>query len=44
VVWPFFDLRIVCRELARLTRDLLVVKIDPSRTRDLVEAEAAPAA
>jgi DNA polymerase-3 subunit gamma/tau len=29
-----FDLRIVCRELARLMRDLLVVKIDASRLSD----------
>ena len=29
-----FDLRIVCRELARLMRDLLVLKIDPSRADD----------
>ena len=29
-----FDLRSVVRELARLTRDLLVVKIDPSRAND----------
>ena len=29
-----FDLRVVCRELARLTRDLMVVKIDPSRIQD----------
>src|SRR5262245_12917315 len=29
-----FDLRIVCRELARLMRDLLVVKIDPARLND----------
>lgn len=29
-----FDLRIVCRELARLVRDLMVVQIDPSRLED----------
>ena len=29
-----FDLRIVCRELARLMRDLMVLKIDPSRGDD----------
>ena len=29
-----FDLRIVCRELARLVRDLLVVRIDPTRLDD----------
>ena len=29
-----FDLRIVCRELARLMRDLMVVRIDPSRLAD----------
>jgi DNA polymerase III subunit gamma/tau len=34
VVDAGFDLRIVCRELARLTRDLMVVKIDPSRIQD----------
>ena len=34
VVEAGFDLRIVCRELARLMRDLLVVKIDPSRIDD----------
>jgi len=34
VVEAGFDLRIVCRELARLTRDLLVVKVDPSRVSD----------
>ena len=34
VVEAGFDLRIVCRELARLMRDLLVVKIDPSRLSD----------
>ncbi|HET9371762.1 MAG TPA: DNA polymerase III subunit gamma/tau, partial [Vicinamibacterales bacterium] len=34
VVESGFDLRIVCRELARLMRDLMVVKIDPSRLAD----------
>jgi len=34
VVEAGFDLRIVCRELARLTRDMMVVKIDPSRIAD----------
>ena len=34
VVEAGFDLRIVCRELARLMRDLLVVKIDPARVAD----------
>jgi DNA polymerase III subunit gamma/tau len=34
VVEAGFDLRVVCRELARLTRDLLVVKIDPTRLAD----------
>ena len=34
VVEAGFDLRIVCRELARLTRDLMVVKIDPTRLDD----------
>jgi DNA polymerase-3 subunit gamma/tau len=34
VVEAGFDLRIVCRELARLMRDLMVVKIDPSRLTD----------
>src|SRR6185295_4374435 len=29
-----YELRSVVRELARLTRDLLVVKIDPARARD----------
>ena len=29
-----YDLRSVCRELARMTRDLLVVVIDPSRASD----------
>jgi DNA polymerase-3 subunit gamma/tau len=34
VVESGFDLRTVCRELARLVRDMLVVKIDPSRLED----------
>ena len=34
VVESGFDLRIVCRELARLMRDLMVVKIDPGRLSD----------
>ncbi|HYN09568.1 MAG TPA: DNA polymerase III subunit gamma/tau [Vicinamibacterales bacterium] len=34
VVESGFDLRIVCRELARLMRDLMVVKIDPTRLSD----------
>jgi DNA polymerase-3 subunit gamma/tau len=34
VVEAGFDLRIVCRELARLMRDLMVIKIDPSRLED----------
>ena len=34
IVEAGFDLRIVCRELARLVRDLLVVKVDPSRLSD----------
>jgi DNA polymerase-3 subunit gamma/tau len=34
VVESGLDLRIVCREMARLTRDLLVVKIDPDRLND----------
>jgi DNA polymerase-3 subunit gamma/tau len=34
VVEAGFDLRIVCRELARLVRDLMVVKIDPTRLAD----------
>jgi len=29
-----YDLRLVCRELARLTRDLLVLSVDPSRAND----------
>ncbi len=34
VVEAGFDLRIVCRELARLMRDLMVVRIDPTRLAD----------
>jgi DNA polymerase III subunit gamma/tau len=34
IVEAGFDLRIVCRELARLMRDLLVVRVDPSRLSD----------
>jgi DNA polymerase-3 subunit gamma/tau len=34
VVDAGFDLRIVCRELARLMRDVMVVSIDPSRLED----------
>jgi DNA polymerase III subunit gamma/tau len=34
VVEDGFDLRIVCRELARLMRDLLVVRIDQGRLHD----------
>ena len=34
VVNDGFDLRIVCRELARLMRDLMVLKIDPARVDD----------
>ncbi|MEO7189872.1 MAG: DNA polymerase III subunit gamma/tau [Vicinamibacterales bacterium] len=34
VVEAGFDLRIVCRELARLMRDLLVIRIDPTRLTD----------
>ena len=29
-----YDLRLVCRELARVTRDLLVLSVDPSRVND----------
>lgn len=29
-----YDLRLVCRELARMTRDLLVLSVDPSRAQD----------
>jgi DNA polymerase-3 subunit gamma/tau len=34
VVEAGFDLRIVCRELARLMRDLFVLRIDPTRVND----------
>ncbi|HEY6357422.1 MAG TPA: hypothetical protein VIX35_04220, partial [Vicinamibacterales bacterium] len=34
IVESGFDLRIVCRELARLVRDVLVVRIDPTRLSD----------
>jgi DNA polymerase-3 subunit gamma/tau len=34
VVEAGFDLRVVCRELARLMRDLMVVRIDPTRVAD----------
>ncbi|HKV99202.1 MAG TPA: DNA polymerase III subunit gamma/tau [Vicinamibacterales bacterium] len=34
VVEAGFDLRVVCRELARLVRDLLVIRIDPTRVND----------
>ncbi|MCC7010083.1 MAG: DNA polymerase III subunit gamma/tau, partial [Acidobacteria bacterium] len=34
IVETGFDLRIVCRELARLMRDLMVIKIDPTRIKD----------
>lgn len=34
VVEAGFDLRVVCRELARLVRDLLVIRIDPTRVSD----------
>ncbi|HEX4346529.1 MAG TPA: DNA polymerase III subunit gamma/tau, partial [Vicinamibacterales bacterium] len=29
-----YDLRLVCRELSRITRDLLVLSVDPSRASD----------
>ena len=29
-----YDLRLVCRELARVVRDLLVLSVDPSRAAD----------
>ena len=47
VVESGFDLRIVCRELARLMRDLLVITIDPKRLDDpevAGESERAPLA
>lgn len=34
IVESGYDLRLVCRELARSVRDLLVIKIDPSRLAD----------
>ncbi len=34
IVESGFDLRIVCRELARLMRDVMVIAIDPSRLAD----------
>src|SRR5262245_41431544 len=34
VVESGYDLRVVCRELARLLRDLMVVEIDPARVSD----------
>ena len=34
VVESGYDLRLVCRELARLTRDLMVIAIDPARLSD----------
>jgi DNA polymerase-3 subunit gamma/tau len=34
VVEAGYDLRLVCRELARLTRDLMVIAIDPQRVAD----------
>ena len=34
VVEAGFDLRMVCRDLARLVRDLLVLQIDPARVSD----------
>lgn len=34
VVEAGFDLRIVCREMARLMRDVMIVKIDPTRLQD----------
>lgn len=34
IVEAGFDLRIVCRELSRLVRDLLLVKVDPARLSD----------
>jgi DNA polymerase-3 subunit gamma/tau len=34
VVEAGYDLRIVCRELSRLMRDLMVVRVDPSRLSD----------
>ena len=34
VIEAGYDLRLVCRELARIVRDLMVVRIDPSRLAD----------
>jgi DNA polymerase-3 subunit gamma/tau len=34
IVEAGYDLRLVCRELARIVRDLLVIRIDPSRLND----------
>jgi DNA polymerase-3 subunit gamma/tau len=34
IVEQGYDLRVVCRELARLVRDLLVVSVDPQRVND----------
>jgi DNA polymerase-3 subunit gamma/tau len=34
VVGAGYDLRVVCRELARLVRDLMVLRIDPTRVSD----------
>jgi DNA polymerase III subunit gamma/tau len=34
VVEQGYDLRLVCRELSRLVRDLLVVSVDPARVKD----------
>jgi DNA polymerase-3 subunit gamma/tau len=34
IVEAGFDLRTVCRELARLMRDLMVIRIDPARVTD----------
>jgi DNA polymerase-3 subunit gamma/tau len=34
VVEAGFDLRIVCRELARLARDMMIVNLDPARLND----------
>ena len=34
VVEAGYDLRVVCRELARLVRDLMVIRVDPSRLND----------
>jgi len=34
VIEAGYDLRLVCRELVRIARDLMVIKIDPSRLAD----------